>query len=386
VKFTIATALFNETITAAMSSVPGKPPTPALGGILIEAQVGAVTLSSFNYDRATRRTAAADVGEADTVLVSGRLLSVVGANLPRSEDTSVEVSGSEMVVTAGRTAFRLPLMQVGEFPNLPSLTAEDSIGTVDCDAIAAAVQVVGGFAAADDAAVVDITGPINGLNLTFEPGGLWLCSTDRYIFGRRRLEWNGNTDADSITVHAADLVSTIKAVVGPSIEDAEFLYNGSMFGLKTSVATVMTRCLAGKFPEVPRALAPATYSALSTVSTSDLTFMLRRAASIADDKNSQVDIEVDAGGLAVTTTKSAFGKVDDSIASHHQGEYRRITLSAHRLHNALALVDEPDVTLAFRKTGHLVGIHPGQLERTDAPVELLQCPNFALLIGIQGVR
>lgn len=380
-KFAIDTDLLAETIAAAISSVPSRPTSPVLGGVLIEAQIGAVTMSSFNYDRATKRTAPAmDVAEPDTVVVSGKLLGAIGGNLPRNKDATVDVSGQEMVITAGRTAFRLPLLHAEDYPNLPIMKPdEDTIGTVDGDTFAEAVQVIGALASTDEQPA-----NLTGINLTFSPNGLWLCATDRYIVGRRRLDWTGNTQAQAL-VPAADLLATIKAVAGPAPEDVEILLrNGSMFGLRTSATTVMTSCLGEEFPPMERVLTPAVYSAVSTVPTAELAYMLRRASSIADDGYAQIDIEVDAGGLSVTTTKSATGKVNDSIASEHQGDYRRVALSSRRLHSALSVVDDPDVSLGFRATGHLVGIHPGALERTDDEVDLLACNNFALLMGISG--
>ncbi|OCB42534.1 DNA polymerase III subunit beta [Mycobacterium vulneris] len=379
-KFTIDTDVLAETITAAISSVPSRPTQPVLGGVLIEAQIGSVTMSSFNYDRATRRTTPADIGEADTALVSGRLLSAVGGNLPRGKDATIDVSGSEMVIMAGRTAFRLPLLHAEDYPTLPIMDPEaDGIGTTDGDAFTDAIQVIGELASKEEQPA-----SLTGVHLSFGPDGLWLSATDRYIIGRRRLDWTGTTDAQ-ILVPAADLLATIKAVAGPTAENVEILLrNESMLGLRTSATTVMTSCLAEDFPDIGRILKPAVYTSASTVSTAELAFMLRRASSIADDGNAQVDIEADAGGLSVTTTQSSTGKVNDSISAIHQGDYRRVALSARRLHSALSVVDNPEVTLGFRQSGHLVGIHPGPLERTADEVDLMACHNFSLLIGISG--
>lgn len=380
-KFAMDTDLLAETITAAISSLPARPTSPVLGGVLVEVGIGSVTMSSFNYERATKRTAAAmDVTEPDTAVVSGKLLAAIGGNLPRNKDATVDVSGQEMVITAGRTAFRLPLLHGEDFPELPIMKPrEDAIGTVDGDTFAEAVQVIGALASTEEQPA-----KLTGINLTFSPDGLWLCATDRYIVGRRRLDWNGSVQTQTL-VPAADLLATIKAAAGSAPENIEILLRGSsIFGLRTPSTTVMTRCLAEEFPAMETVLTPAVYAATSTVATAELADMLRRASSIADDGNAQIDIEVDAGGLAVTTTKSATGKVNDSIAAVHQGDYRRVALSARRLNSALSVVDDHEVTLGFRETGQLVSIHPGALERTDDPVDLLACNNFALLIGIRG--
>lgn len=374
-KFSLNSGAFAEAIAAGISSLPSRPTSPILGGVLVEAQIGAVSLSSFNYDRATTRLAAADVMDTDTAVVSGRLLAAVGANLPKNTESTVTASGNEMVITVGRSEYRLPLMHADDYPKLPEVTSKDVIGTVDTASFNEAISAIGGFAAPADTKPPALT----ALNFVCTPTSLTLSATDSYMIGRRRLDWDGSTSLDFNAI-ASDVLGTIKAV--SASDEIEILCNGNMIGLRTPSTLVVSRVLDEKVPSIDRYLQPQTYYAATTVKTADLVSMLKRAASMADDMPAQVSIVAEDGSLSVTTTRSATGNVTDATEAAHTGGRRQLALSARRLHKALAAVDETQTTLAFKEDGHLVYIHPGPMPQSPS----LATPpgdTVALLIGMR---
>lgn len=375
-KFTLPSASLGEAIPAAISSLPSRPTAPILGGVLIQALVGAVAFSSFNYDRATTRTVLADVTDADTVVVSGRLLAAIGRNLPKTGDTTVMAQGSTLLITSGRTTYRLPLMHVADYPRLPDMSEAPVVGAVDCEEFADAVKIFGSFASTEPQPP-----NLTFLNIACEPGALWLCATDRYVIGRRRLKWSGE-ETTTINVAASDMLATIQAVVDASAtKDVEILWDGAMLGLRTPATTVVTRSMDGEFPNLANVLKPITYSSTASVQTAELLSMLKRAGSIADDLPAQVDVKLDANALSVTTTKSATGNISDSIEAKQTGPQREITLSSRRLYNALTAAAGGEITLAFQKKGHLVTIYPSDTD-LSAETDPLQCENLAMLMGI----
>lgn len=382
-KFTINSSALAESIAAAITSLPSSPATPILGGVLIEAQIGAVAFSTFNYDRATTRVAAADITDTDTAVTSGRLLAVVASNLPKNSETTVTADESEMVIATGRTEFRLPLMHAADYPKLPDMTSGDVIGTIGSAEFTESVRVIGGFAA---------TGPqpaglawLAGLNMTCQPGALVLRATDRYAIGRRRLPWNGKPGA-IINVPAADVLSTIKALAGTGTEDIELLCGDALLGMRTKSTTVVTRLLAEEFADVDRMMKTDGFQSAATVPAVELAAMLKRAASIADDEHSKVDIVVEADTLSVSTTESIGGIVDSIEAQQHGGRHR-LTMSSRRLLHAIAAIDDTQITLAFQESGHLVSIFPGAIEPSPGgDVRAPDTDTVAVLMGIRSSR
>lgn len=370
-KFTLQAGALAEAIAAGISSVPSRPINPILGGVLIEAQVGAVTLSSFNYDRATMRVAAADVADTGTAVVSGRLLAAVGANLPKTAECTATTSGNHMVITAGRSEYRLPLMHAEDYPRLPEMTTADVIGTVDAAAFSDAVRAIGGYSSTDLAA-------LTALNFVCTPAALTLTATDRFMIGRRRLDWSGSTET-SFNAVAADILSTIKALSDAS--EIEILANGNLIGFRTPSTTVVSPVLDEDFPSVGRFLESQDYSTASIVKTSELLSMLKRATAIASDTWTQVKLVADDGTLTMMTSASETGGIVDAIEADHAGRRRELTLSARRLHSAMAAVDESQTTLAFKETGRLIHIYPGA---SPSPLTTPSVDTAAILIGMRA--
>ena len=394
-KLSMDSSTLGESIAAAASSLPSRPATPIIGGVLVEARIGAVSLSSFNYERATTRTVAADVADAGIAVVSGRLLSTIGANLPKSADVDVIVDDSEMLIRCGRTIFRLPLMVVEDYPQLPTLEPDDAIGTVDCDTFIDAVRVIGGFASTDDTLP-----PITALNIACEAKHLVLRATDRYIAARRRIPWDSASDNNpTINIKAADLVATIKAADYGSVgQPIQLFCNANVFGVKTASTTVITRLFAEDFPSVDRVMNVEQHCTAATTPTAVLVSIAKRAAAIAEDGDSVVEIAIEAevragghqrptlGSLTLATAgKDAVGKFTDSIDVARHGTNRKLKLSSGRLYRALSAIDAEDATIAFQsQPSHLVHLYPGRLE----PDELgnLTPPDTDTVAMLMGVR
>ncbi|ACC42334.1 DNA polymerase III (beta chain) DnaN_1 [Mycobacterium marinum M] len=375
-KFVINSGTLAETIAAAISSLPTRPAASILGGVLVEAQLGTVTFSSFNYNRATTRLTAADVADTDTVVVAGRLLAAVGANLPKGPECQVTVGNAEMVIATPRTEFRLPVLHATDYPRLPVMGSEDAIGCVNAESFSEAVHVIGRFASTDA-----LPAEFTALNIDCRPGQMRLCATDRYMIARREIEWTGAGEAN-INVPAADLLATIKAASGNGAEPIEILWNGATLGLRTPSTTVITRVLDEEFPNVDRVLSlKSPFHAAVTVPTAELASTLKRAASIADDQNAQIDVAINSDTLSVTTTQSTAGNIDETVAAVQHGGDRKIALSSRRLHNTLSAIDDPNVTLAFLKEGHMVYAFPGAIDTNLVPP---QRDTVAALMGIKG--
>lgn len=382
-KFTINSGVLADSIAAAITSLPTNATVPIMGGVLVEAQLGAVTFSSFNYDRATTRVAAADVMDTDTAVTSGRLLAVVGGNLPKNGESTVTADESEMVIATGRTEFRLPLMHAADYPKLPDLTSQGVLGTIGCAVFAEAARVIGGFAAVGPQPA-GLSG-LTALNIATEPGWLTMRATDRYVIGRRRLEWDGRVNS-LMNVPAADVLATIKALAGTGTEDIEILCSETLLGMRTKSTTVVTRLLADEFPSVERMLKSDGFYSAATVPTAELASMLKRAKSIADDEHSKVNIVVEADTLSVSTTDSTGGIVDSIDAEQHGGG-RRLAMSSRRLLNAIAAIDDDQITLAFQESGYLVSIFPGAIEPgRSGNLVAPDTDTVAVLMGIRSAR
>ena len=105
VKFTVERDVLAEAVTWTARSLPSRPSIPVLAGVRLEASTsGTLALSSFDYEVSAVSQISADVAEAGTVLVSGRLLAEISRSLP-NKPVEVVIEGTRAVLTCGSSRF-----------------------------------------------------------------------------------------------------------------------------------------------------------------------------------------------------------------------------------------------------------------------------------------
>ena len=138
----------------------------------------------------------AEVADAGTVLVSGRLLADISRALP-GKPVDVATDASRVAVTCGSGRFTLLTMPVEEYPTLPAMP--DPSGTVAGDIFTEAVAQVSIAASRDETLPI-----LTGIRIEVETDRLTLMATDRYRLAVRTLPWRPTTpDQSSYTEHSA---------------------------------------------------------------------------------------------------------------------------------------------------------------------------------------
>lgn len=195
-----------EAVAWAARSLPARPPAPVLAGLLLKADDGQLSLSSFDYEVSARVSVEAEVEEEGTVLVSGRLLADISRALP-NRPVEISTDGVRATVVCGSSRFTLHTLPVEEYPALPQMP--NATGTVPGEVFASAVQQVAIAAGRDDTLPV-----LTGVRIEIEGDTVTLASTDRYRFAVREFLWKPeNPEASAVAlVPAKTLLDTAKAL------------------------------------------------------------------------------------------------------------------------------------------------------------------------------
>src|SRR5699024_5135376 len=91
---------FSEAVAWVARTLPSRPATPVLAGVLLEAGVRGLTIAGFDYAPSARTTISAAVAEPGTILVSGRLLADITKSLP-PQPVEVSFDGTRLHITGG---------------------------------------------------------------------------------------------------------------------------------------------------------------------------------------------------------------------------------------------------------------------------------------------
>ena len=343
VKFRVEREVLADAVTWVARGLPARPPVPVLAGVLIEANdEGSLTLSAFDYEVSAKVTVPADVSEAGTVLVLGRLLADISRNLP-AKPVDVTTDGSKVSVTCGSSRFSLMQMPADDYPTLP--TAPEASGTIAGDVFTKAVAQVS--VAADRGDTLPI---LTGVRVEIDGSKVTLLATDRYRLAMRELTWNPNsTDATHLAlVPARTLSETAKALgASGSIEIALGSSAGGdgLVGFEAGQRRTTTRLLDGEYPKVT-SIFPTSVESEAVVSTGELVEAVKRVALVAE-RNTPVRLRFTDGQVAIEAGTGDDAQASEAVESTLTGPELEIAFNPQFLLDGLGAVGTPFTRLSF---------------------------------------
>lgn len=345
-KFRIDRDSFADAVAWTARSLPNRPSIPVLAGLLIEADAQGLTLSGFDYETSTRATLAAEVSGEGRALVSGRLLADITKSLPESH-VDIELTGSKVAVTCGRSKFSLQTLPVDEFPALPSMPT--SSGSIKAETFTQAVSQAVAAAGRDEMLPL-----LTGVRLEFDGSTLALMATDRFRASLRECEWfptSGEVGSNAL-IPARVLGDTAKAL-GTSGDVTIAVASGEsgegLIGFEGQVGTgtrrTTTRLLDGDFPPVRR-LFQAVPETVAYASTSQLIDAVKRVSLVAE-RNTPVRLTFSEGQVVLEAGTGDEAQASDTLEVSVDGPGLAIGFNPTYLLEGLSVMTEPYVHMAF---------------------------------------
>jgi len=343
VKFRVEREVLAEAVTWVARGLPARPPVPVLAGILIEANAeGTVTLSAFDYEVSARLTVPAEVSEAGTVLVLGRLLADISRNLP-NKPVDVEVQGSKVQVVCGSSRFSLLQMPSDDYPTLP--VSPEPSGSIDGQLFTQAVSQVS--IAADRGDTLPI---LTGVRVEIEGDKMTLLATDRYRLAMRELTWNPTDSAAShiVLVPARTLADTARSLgASGSIDVALGSAAGGdgLVGFEAGSRRTTTRLLDGEYPKVS-SIFPTTSETESVVNTAELVEAVKRVALVAE-RNTPVRLRFTEGQVAIEAGTGEDAQASEAVEATLTGPDVEVAFNPGFLLDGLGAVGTEFSRLSF---------------------------------------
>ncbi|WP_037601490.1 DNA polymerase III subunit beta [Streptacidiphilus rugosus] len=345
-KFRVERDVLAEAVAWAARSLPARPPVPVLAGLLLTAEsqddTGKLSLSGFDYEVSARVEAEADVEEAGTVLVSGRLLADISRSLP-NRPVEISTDGVRVLVVCGSSRFTLPTLPVDEYPALPVMPTVS--GTIPGDAFAAAVAQVAVAAGRDDTLPV-----LTGVRVEIEDDRVTLAATDRYRFAVRDLLWKPEQPGLSAValVPAKTLLDTAKSLSAGDNVSIALAGSGKgegLIGFEGAGRRTTTRLLEGEFPKF-RALFPTEFSAVGTVGTQSFVDAVKRVSLVAE-RNTPVRLSFEQGVLTLEAGSGDDAQASERLDADLEGDDISIAFNPAYLLDGLSAIDSPVAQLSF---------------------------------------
>ena len=345
-KFQVNRDVFSEAVSFAVKLLPQRTTQPILSGVLLEAESGSLTLSSFDYEVSSRTEITAEVDDPGTALVSGRLLADIASRLPNAPVVFETIEG-KIQVSCGSARFTLLSMPVEEYPTLPQV--DDQTGVLPAEEFATAVAQVAVAASRDD-----VTPVITGVQLEVGENNLSLVATDRYRVAVREIDWDSGTSsaAGTTALVPARTLSEIgktfahSGTIGVSIVRGD---DRELIAFRADKKTVTSLLIKGNFPPVKR-LFPETVENYAVLNTAELVEATRRV-SLVLEREAALRFSFSATeGLTLEAAGSEQAQASETIDAHLVGDDTVVSLKPSFLLDGLGAVHSEFVRISFTKT------------------------------------
>ncbi|MFF3755074.1 DNA polymerase III subunit beta [Streptomyces sp. NPDC002018] len=331
-----------EAVAWVARSLPARPPAPVLAGLLLRAEDGALSFSSFDYEVSARVSVDAEVEEDGTVLVSGRLLADICRALP-NRPVEISTDGVRATVVCGSSRFTLHTLPVEEYPALPQMPT--ATGTVPGEVFASAASQVAIAAGRDDTLPV-----LTGVRIEIEGDTVTLASTDRYRFAVREFLWKPESpDISAVAlVPAKTLLDTAKALTNGDTVTLALSGSGAgegLIGFEGAGRRTTTRLLEGDLPKY-RTLFPTEFNSVAVIETAPFVEAVKRVALVAE-RNTPVRLSFEQGVLILEAGSSDDAQAVERVDAQLDGDDISIAFNPTFLLDGLSAIDSPVAQLSF---------------------------------------
>jgi DNA polymerase-3 subunit beta len=340
-KFSVDRDVLADAVAWTARAVPARPPVPVLAGVRVDASAeGTVTLSSFDYEVSAQGEFPAQVEQAGSILVSGRLLREIANALPH-KPVDFALDGTKVSVTCGASRFTLATMPVDQYPALPTMPSQS--GTIDGAALQAAVAQVTSAASRDETLPI-----LTGIRMEIEGSTISLLATDRYRLALRELSWKpGSPDISAVAlVRARTLSDTAKALGAGEVSVA--LSSGSgvdLLGFEAGGLVTTSLLMDGDYPPVRR-LFPDETPITAVIKTSDLVEATRRVSLVAE-RNASVRLAFTEGEVVLDAGQSDDAQASEALEAQVEGGEITVAFNPGYLLDGLNALGTEYVRLGF---------------------------------------
>src|SRR5919204_4781258 len=307
-----------------------------LGGILLTAEPGRLTLGATDMELSLRASLEAQVDGEGAVVVPGRLLVELARLLPEAE-VSIEQRADEGVIHVASGSFesRLNTYTAEDFPRLPDAEGLER-HSVERDALLETIGRVGRSASRDESRPV-----LTGILVRFESDRLVMAATDSYRLAVKETPTSGGLPELEAIIPARALQELSRLAAGADEVQLGLHENHVVFGAEGAWLT--TRRIDGQFPNY-RQLLPDQFEHELQLPREELLEVVRRVSLMAQ-RNSPLRLRFAEGELTVSAQTPDVGEARESLPAPYNADAMEIGFNAEFLRDGLESVDSPTVRL-----------------------------------------
>lgn len=324
-RLTVDRAIFVDALGAVGRAVSTRSIIPALSGIQLQAETGAVTLTATDGDISIRSKIAAEVESGGVIVVPGRLLADVARQLPAG-DVSLVVDGGLLTIECGSASFKLRLLSAEDFPLVQPI--EGSTVTLPVSEFSETIDQVARSASRDE------TRPhLTGILLSVDGDKLRSVATDSYRLAVR------TTKIDPLVAEKIEANVPARALqeatrIAEGSDTVEMTLADRQIAFDVGDTLLVSRLIDGQFPDFEQLL-PDSYEHELDIDVSEMLDAVKRVSLLAQ-RNTPLKVALSDGELEVSAQTTDIGEGRETLpAPDFSGEAMEIGFNPDFLRDGL---------------------------------------------------
>lgn len=350
-KLTINKKLFLQSWNLAERSTTGSSSMNILSSVFVKASFDRVQLQATDI-----RTSIVCVSAGVTVVEPGEAvfpIKMVGDLFKKApgEEFTITVDNGKAILKAGRSKYSFSTYPVREFPSLPSSANGTKYCRVKLSDLAEVIEEGTLAASAGD----EFPLYLSSANFIVTSGILRVISTDTKRLALAGVPTLEGDDSEGYLLPMKG-VKEVQRILGsmPSEVEVDILYDDAQFYFKIDSVEFTVRRVESRFPPFEKIL-PKEHATTILADRVALISALERVDVIVRDYNRMVVMDIEPGDSFTMRGRAPdFGLAREEMNAAITGDKLRIAVNSKFFMDALKVLREPDVKLAFNgSSGHM---------------------------------
>ena len=352
-----STDVFGRKLQLVSRGVSARSTIQLLGGILLEAEDGALRLSATDMEISIQTRSQAEVEGEGRVVIPARIFNDIVRSLPAGNFT-LEHDASEGIVrlAAGENEYTIRTYAADDYPKLPEFHEEGSFRMPGASLVETVEKVSRSYSR-------DETRPVlTGILISFEDTRVRMVTTDSYRLSIKETElattpFDGSREA---IIPARAMTEVSRIFSGSDEEDVEVSLSENQALFRIGDVVFGTRLIDGNFPEYRRLL-PSGFEREISVSREDLMGTLRRVNLFAQRQTPPVPVSLSftEGSVEVIVKNGDVGEAHEKLPANSEDEFL-ISFNPSYLLDGVSAIDTEKVKFKLNEALKPGLIVPGE--------------------------
>jgi len=313
---------------------------PILGNILISAKANGVDFYATDLDIGYRDFTEAEIKKEGSITVPAKSLHEILRELPSGVQVRMDEEKQRLLLQAGNSKFRLPVMPPEEFPSFPNYSTENSL-EISAEILSEMIRKTI-FAISPD----ETRYTLNGVLLQQDESEMRMVATDGHRLAMIRKKIPAGSPRKAIIPRKA--LSEIRRLCEEETGTLSLILTETHLVVLQKGVIFFSRLIEGEFPDYRQVIPKECKRSLSA-ERKLVWDAARRVSLLAGERTKPVRLELSPGSLWMRSQTPELGEAEEQIPVRYEGDEITIGFNGRYITEALAALDSQEVTLELNE-------------------------------------